>query len=145
MDYTVQGILHARILEWVAFPSPGDIPNPGIEPRSPSLQADSFPAEPQGKSKNTGVGTLSLLQGIFLTQDSNRGLLHCTQIPYQLSYQGIPHTMKPMIASCLGSPQIAQFQYTLTVWSGSRHSVLFVSLFKTKRNSRFLLKNEIVS
>ena len=39
----------ARILEWVAFPSPGELPNPGIEPRSPALQADSLPAEPQGK------------------------------------------------------------------------------------------------
>ena len=36
------------------FPSPGDLPNPGIEPRSPSLQSDSLPAEPQGKPKNTG-------------------------------------------------------------------------------------------
>ena len=33
------------------FPSPGDLPNPGIEPRSPALQADSLPAEPQGKPK----------------------------------------------------------------------------------------------
>ena len=39
------------------FPSPRDLPNPGIEPRSPSLQVDSLPAEPQGKSKNTGVGS----------------------------------------------------------------------------------------
>ena len=31
------------------FPSPGDLPNPGIEPRSPALQADSLPAEPTGK------------------------------------------------------------------------------------------------
>ena len=38
-----------------------DLPNPGIEPRSPSLQVDSLPAEPQGKPKNTGVGSLSLL------------------------------------------------------------------------------------
>ena len=37
---------------------------------------------------NTGVGSLSLLQGIFLTQESNRGLLHCRQILYWLSYQG---------------------------------------------------------
>ena len=44
------------------FPSPGDLPNPGTEPRSPALQADSLPAEPQGKPKNTGVGRLSLLQ-----------------------------------------------------------------------------------
>ena len=48
MDYTVHGILQARILEWVA-PSPGDLPNPGIKPRSPALQADSLPAESQVK------------------------------------------------------------------------------------------------
>ena len=61
MDCIVHGILQARILEWVPVPSPGDLPNPGIKPRSPSLQADSLPAEPQGKPKNTGVGSLSLL------------------------------------------------------------------------------------
>ena len=38
--------------------------------------------------QNTGVGSLSLLQGIFLTQKSNQGLLHCRQILYQLSYGG---------------------------------------------------------
>ena len=48
MDYTVHGILQARILEWVAVPFSGDLPNPGIEPRSPTLQADSLPAKPQG-------------------------------------------------------------------------------------------------
>ena len=69
-----------RILEWVASPSPGDLPNPGIKPRSPTLQADSLPAEPQGKPKNTGMGSLSLLQEIFPTQGSNPGLLHCRQI-----------------------------------------------------------------
>ena len=37
MDHTVDGILQARILEWVAFPSPGHLPNPRIEPRSPTL------------------------------------------------------------------------------------------------------------
>ena len=61
------GILQARILEWVAFPSPGDLPNPGIEPRSPAMQVDSLTAEPQGKPKNTGVGSQSLLQWIFPT------------------------------------------------------------------------------
>ena len=39
---------------------------------------------------NIGVGSLSLLQGIFLTQESNRGLLHCRWTLYQLSYQGSP-------------------------------------------------------
>ena len=79
MDYTVHGILQARILEWVAFFSAGDLPNPGIEPRSPSLQADSLPAEPPGKPKNTGVGSLSLLQEIFPTQGLNWAL-HCRWI-----------------------------------------------------------------
>ena len=51
MDYTVPEILQARILEWVGSlsPSPGDLPKPGIEPRSAAFQADSLPAEPQGK------------------------------------------------------------------------------------------------
>ena len=57
------------------FPSPGDLPNPGIEAMSPALQVDSLPAEPQGKPKNSGVGSLSLLQQIFLTQELNQGLL----------------------------------------------------------------------
>ena len=38
--------------------------------------------------QSTGVGSLSLLQGIFLTQELNLGLLHCRQILYQLSYEG---------------------------------------------------------
>ena len=62
----------------------GDLPNPGIEPKSPTLQADCLPAEPPGKPKNTGVGSLSLLQGIFPTQESNQDLLHCRWILYQL-------------------------------------------------------------
>ena len=51
---------------------------------------DSLPSEPPGKPKNTRVGGLSLLHGIFLTQELNRSLLHCRQILYQLSYQGRP-------------------------------------------------------
>ena len=90
IDYTVQGTLQARLLEWVAFPSPGDLPNPGIELRSPTLQADSLPAEPQGKPKNTRVDSLSLLQGIFSTQESNWGLPHYRLILYQLGNQGSP-------------------------------------------------------
>ena len=52
MDYSppgssVHGILQARILEWVPFPSPGDLPNPGIKPRSPTLKADALTSEPK--------------------------------------------------------------------------------------------------
>ena len=86
MDCTVHGIFLVRILEWVCFPSPGDLHNPGIEPRSSALLADSLPAEPQGKPKNTGVGGLFLLQQIFQTQEVNQSLLHCRWILYQLSY-----------------------------------------------------------
>ena len=39
----------ARILEWVAMPSPGDLPNPGIKPRSHALSEDSLPSKPPGK------------------------------------------------------------------------------------------------
>ena len=48
-DSSVQGILQARILEWVAIPSPEDLPDPGIELGSPTLQADSLPSEPPVK------------------------------------------------------------------------------------------------
>ena len=47
----VHGISQTRILEWVAFPSPGDLHDPGIQPWSPALQADSLPSEPSGKTK----------------------------------------------------------------------------------------------
>ena len=95
MDCTVHGI-QVRILKWVAFPSPGDFPNPGIEPRSLALQVDSLPAEPQRKVKNTGVGSLSFIQWIFLTQESNQGLLHCRWILYELSSQGSPVKVKSL-------------------------------------------------
>ena len=77
---------------WSKFPVPfpGELFYPGMESRSPTLQADSLPTEPPGKPQNTGVVSLSLFQGIFLTQESNRGLLYCKWILYQLSYQGSP-------------------------------------------------------
>ena len=90
MDYTVHRILQARIVEWVAFPFSRESSQPREDPRSPALQADSLPAEPQGKPKNTGVGSLSLLQRTFLTQELNQGLLHCRQILYHLSYNPPP-------------------------------------------------------
>ena len=55
--------LQARILEWVAVPFSRDLPNPGMEPRSPALQADSLPAEPQRKQqKKVKVKSLSRLR-----------------------------------------------------------------------------------
>ena len=70
-----------------------DLSNSGIETRSPTLQADSLLSEPLVMPKNPGVGSLSLLQRIFLTQESNRALRHCRQILYQLSYTCSRHTL----------------------------------------------------
>ena len=67
------------------------LPNPGIGLGSPALQVASLPTEPQGKPKSTGAGSLSLLQRIFLTQESNWGLLHYRWILYQLRSQGSPN------------------------------------------------------
>ena len=52
-----------------------------------------LPVEPQGNPKNTGVGNLSFIQGIFLTQVLNQGFLNCRWVLYQLSYQGSPQWM----------------------------------------------------
>ena len=127
------------------FPSPGDLPNSGIEPWSPALQADALTSELPGKpqvalyywyktvvkfysvawsevkvaqscptlqprglyspwnspGQNTGVGSLSLLQGIFPTQGWNPGLPHCRQILYQLSHKGSPKILKCIVFFCL--------------------------------------------
>ena len=76
---------------------------------------DSLPSEPQGKPKNTRVGSLSLLQWIFLTQDLNQGLLHCRQILYQLSYKGSPANSESCFSS--DSPKhfcIYKFYFSLS-------------------------------
>ena len=70
--YTVHGILQARTLE--LFPSPWCLPNSQIEPKSPTLQSDSSPAEPTGDPENTGVGSLSLLQRIFFLPNNRTGV-----------------------------------------------------------------------
>ena len=108
--------LFARQEYWneLPCPPPRDLPNGGIQPRSPASQADSLPAEPQGKPKNTGAGSLSLLQGIFPTQESNQGLLHCRWILYQLSYQGSPAVACPQ--ACLSNkPKIPLSRCTTTI------------------------------
>ena len=58
---SVRRILQARIQQWVAMPSPEDLPDPGIKPRSPTLQADALLSEPSGKNTETGMQEISLL------------------------------------------------------------------------------------
>ena len=87
-ELPVEMLIYVSLSFFFLIYSPGGLTNPGIEPWSPALLADSLQAEPQGKPKNTGVGGLSLLQQIFPTQELNQSLLHCRQILYQLSCQG---------------------------------------------------------
>ena len=92
--WTIQSMEFSRPEYWseLLFPSPGDLPNPVIKPRSPALQADSFLAELQRKPNNTGIGSPSLLQQIFPTRESNRDLPHCGQILYHLRLQESPES-----------------------------------------------------
>ena len=84
----VHGLLQARILEWVAFPFSKGSSQPRDWTQVSCIAGVFFTSWAQGKPKNTGVGSLSLLQQIFPTQESNQDLLHCRRILYQLSYQG---------------------------------------------------------
>ena len=111
-------------------PPPGDLPDPGIKPRSPTLRADSLPAEPPGKPKNTGVGRLSLRQGIFPTQELNQGLLHCRQIFYQLSYQGSP-SLRAEVPNLFGTRSQfneRQFHFSMEEGGGTVQTVTQVEV-----------------
>ena len=89
----------ARILEWVAFPFSRESSQPRNGTQVSRIAGGTLPAESQRKPKNTGVGGLSLLQRIFLTQESKLSLLHCRQILYQLSYEGSPQRKQILIKS----------------------------------------------
>ena len=62
VDYTSMEFSRPGYWNGQLFPSPGGLPNPEIEPRSPALQVDSLTAEPPGKPKNTGEGKDYTLQ-----------------------------------------------------------------------------------
>ena len=121
---SVHGISQARILEWVAISfSRGIFPIQGSNSCLLHWQVDSLVLSHQGSpqtpvrsescsvvsdslwlhglyspwnspGQNTGVGSLSLLQGIFPTQGSNPGHLHCRRILYQLSHKGSPRILE---------------------------------------------------
>ena len=82
------GILKAIMLEWVAMPSSRGFSQPGDPTQVSHIAGGFFTIWPPGKPKNTGLGSLFLLQGISPTQESSWGLLNCRWILYQLSYLG---------------------------------------------------------
>ena len=83
MDYTVHGILQARILEWGAFPFSRGSSQPRDWTQVSCIVGGFFTS---WATKEATVGSLSILQQIFPTQESNQGFLHCRRILYQLSY-----------------------------------------------------------
>ena len=74
------GSLQGRILEWVAMPSSRGFSKPRDRTQVSHIVGRFLPSEPRGKPKNTGMGILFLFQGIFPTQESNWGLLHCKRL-----------------------------------------------------------------
>ena len=111
------------------------------------MQVDSLPAKPQGKPKNTGVGSLSLFQGIFPIQESNQDLLHCRQILYQLSYQGSPSVQFSSVAqSCLTlcDPMDCSQAGSSIHWdppgknTGVGYCALLQGIFPTHRSNRIM-------
>ena len=102
------GILQARILK-LPF-SRGS-----SQPRSPALQVDSLLSELPRKPKNTGMGSLSLLQRNFVTQELNWGLLHYRWILYQLSYKGSHAYL--MVLLCKYLRMLAQYWMPCTMGS----------------------------
>ena len=98
---------------------------------SDSLQPHGLYSPWNSPGQNPGVGSLSLLQGIFPTQGLSPGLLYCRQILYQLSHQGSP---------CISTePYSYSFTYSFTCWSSI--STSSASADPTNLISKLFLKN----
>ena len=74
---SIHGIYQTKVLEWVAISFSRESSQPRDQTQVSHITGNSLPPGPPGKPKKTGVGRLSLLQHIFLTQESNWDLLHC--------------------------------------------------------------------
>ena len=74
-DPLSMGLFSLEYWSVLSFPSPGDLPDPGIEPGSSALQTEALPSEPQGSPQEYWRGLHALLQGILLTQGSSWCLL----------------------------------------------------------------------
>ena len=94
----------------------------GLQPSGSSSHQDPLPMEFLGK--NTGVGSHSLLQRVFLTQGSNPRLLHCRQILYHLSHQSVL-VLNIMVIQLLSSVQLLQ-----PPWAVAHQASLFMGFFR---------------
>ena len=105
-DYTVHGILRARILEWVAFPFSMGSSQPRDWTLVSHITGRFFTSWATGELKNIEVGSLSLLQGIFPTQKSNWYILRCRQIflPTELSGKPMSARVIPQKGTKITAP-----------------------------------------
>ena len=85
---TVHGDAPGKNLVWVAISFSRGSSQPRVRTQVSHIAGGFLPYEPPGEPKNTGVGSLSLLQGVFVTQKLNQCLLHCKQILYHLRNKG---------------------------------------------------------
>ena len=103
------------------FPSPGDLPNPGIEPRSPTLEADALTSEPPGKPQSDSVINIYILFHFSLSRDIEHSSLCytvglcCLFILYVVVFIYQPQILTP------------SFPHLLPCWQPQ--SVLYVSEF----------------
>ena len=110
------GILQARKLQWVAMPSPRGSSQPRDWTQVSRIAGGSFTIWATRKPESAGVGSLSLLPGIFLTQEVNWGLLHCRWILYQLSYHLVSHKKEQ---NCVICKDVDRLRDCHTEWSKS--------------------------
>ena len=96
MDYTVHGVLQARILELVVFPFSKGSSQPRNQTHISCIAGRFFTSWATRGAQEYWTGSLSLLQRIFPTWESKQGLLHCRQILYQVSYEGSPGCLSPL-------------------------------------------------
>ena len=111
--------------------------------------------------QNTGVGSLSLLQGIFPTQGSNPRLLHCRQILYQLSHKGSPKILEWVVypfssgssqpRNWIGSPALQADSLPTELWGKvyilcnfHEFRVRAASVIPRKTHKRWTLRSEML-
>ena len=149
---SVHGISQARVLEWLPLLSPGDIPNPGIEPVSPALQMDSLTLNHQGSPQNTLYSvkfafqkcrTYFYLKLFILYQKFkfNRmiHILFDNHNPEQLGQKEIESSPIPSI--CLSNKGIRESSWNITISRMHCHSDLPVYSLQERKAFLLLLLN----
>ena len=111
----------------------GNLPNPGIEPRSPTLQADSLPTEPQGKPKNIGMGSLSFLQQIFLLYT------HLVQGAWRV-FCGILRVCLWLAWNCLPGPGLFRSRWYFSLVPSLKNNFCSLKRNKVFKSSKCLVK-----